>query len=552
MKKLFQRGKLLVGTTMLAAALVSGCGDSDNFVFTNNNGNAVGAPIAVDDAFNALGNATLNQAAATGVLANDTVNGATINGFDAVGSQGGAINLNADGSFTYTPVIGFVGAETFTYTLNNAIGNSTATVTLTSTGFGRFVDNTAGAGGTGTQVDPFDTLLAGVNAAQAGDTVFVARGDGTNTGLTGGVNLPVGVNLVGEGSGLILGQTIVAPGLAPVIAGPIACLGNNIVRGVTVDGSPSELILASGVTGDVTIDQCTLINPTDDNFLASDVGGTITITNCSFDRPGASNDMICIDNNSVNATVVITDNNFANSTNVDFDSCTELDSSGTMTMDVTYSRNNHNGTVANPVHYGFYWDSEDEPNVTATLTCTDNVFTNGVDEAISTYDVSGTISGNMVTDNTDEGYYGSVTNETLTISGNTFTNIACGVSMYFNDNAGAGTFIVDNNNIANATDDGIYAEEDENNTAKIAIRNNTVNGSANEAVDIDWDATSDICLEVVGNTVNRDMLFDSDGGGTMNIERRDQLGTINTVNAPGMVDIQDGTANVAQGFCAIP
>jgi hypothetical protein len=39
--------------------------------------------------------------------------------------------LNADGSFTYTPTPGYVGADSFVYKATNSIGNSNATVNLT-------------------------------------------------------------------------------------------------------------------------------------------------------------------------------------------------------------------------------------------------------------------------------------------------------------------------------------------------------------------------------------------------------------------------------------
>jgi hypothetical protein len=68
------------------------CGSSDDFVFTNTNVQV--APVVVDDAFNALGNTTVDQPA-TGVLANDTANGGAISSFDAVGSNGGAITLRS-------------------------------------------------------------------------------------------------------------------------------------------------------------------------------------------------------------------------------------------------------------------------------------------------------------------------------------------------------------------------------------------------------------------------------------------------------------------------
>ena len=89
-------------------------------------------PIAVDDAYTATANTALNVPA-SGVLANDTVNGATISGYQAATSLGGTVTLNMDGSFSYTPPTNFISppTDTFTYTLTNGLGSSTATVSLT-------------------------------------------------------------------------------------------------------------------------------------------------------------------------------------------------------------------------------------------------------------------------------------------------------------------------------------------------------------------------------------------------------------------------------------
>ncbi|MCA9776708.1 MAG: hypothetical protein KC800_08335 [Candidatus Eremiobacteraeota bacterium] len=71
---------------------LAGCGGSnDAFVFTPNQGQIVqpdpdpnpdpvlpNPPVAVADTFVALGNGTLTQSAANGVLANDTVNGGSV------------------------------------------------------------------------------------------------------------------------------------------------------------------------------------------------------------------------------------------------------------------------------------------------------------------------------------------------------------------------------------------------------------------------------------------------------------------------------------------
>ncbi|WP_109300564.1 Ig-like domain-containing protein, partial [Aquimarina sp. AU474] len=94
--------------------------------------NDTGNPIAVDD----TASTTEDTPVTTGnVLTNDTViDNATITAFDATSTNGGTVLNNGDGTFTYTPPVGFVGDDTFTYTLcDDDIPPtcSTATVTVT-------------------------------------------------------------------------------------------------------------------------------------------------------------------------------------------------------------------------------------------------------------------------------------------------------------------------------------------------------------------------------------------------------------------------------------
>jgi uncharacterized repeat protein (TIGR01451 family) len=63
-----------------------------------------------------------------GVLGNDTLNGAVISSH--TNPAHGSLTLNANGSFVYTPSRNFVGIDSFTYTLKNPTGSSTATVTI--------------------------------------------------------------------------------------------------------------------------------------------------------------------------------------------------------------------------------------------------------------------------------------------------------------------------------------------------------------------------------------------------------------------------------------
>lgn len=89
-------------------------------------------PVAVNDAYATNGDTTLNVAAA-GVLANDgDADGDTITAALVSAATNGTVTLNADGSFSYVPNVGFIGQDSFTYTANDAAApaSNVATVTI--------------------------------------------------------------------------------------------------------------------------------------------------------------------------------------------------------------------------------------------------------------------------------------------------------------------------------------------------------------------------------------------------------------------------------------
>ncbi|HQZ39052.1 MAG TPA: M36 family metallopeptidase [Vicinamibacterales bacterium] len=84
-------------------------------------------PTSVDDAYVGAFNTAL-MVAAPGVLANDNSNGGGAMSAQVVSGSGptnGSLTLNADGSFSYTPNGGFVGADGFSYRASNGNGPST-------------------------------------------------------------------------------------------------------------------------------------------------------------------------------------------------------------------------------------------------------------------------------------------------------------------------------------------------------------------------------------------------------------------------------------------
>ena len=200
-----------------------GCGSDDNSFnfgpFPNpTNTPIIVAPVAVADAFSTLGNSILTGS----VTANDTLNGATVTAFQNPSNSGGTVAITAGGQLTYTPPANASNVnDTFTYTLTNAVGSSTATVSVAIGGRGYFVKNDVAVTGTGTQSNPYKTLAEAVNDATGvnGAQIVVFRGDGTTTGLNTAVTLTANQG--------IRGQDASNP---PVLTGPILLTSGNALR----------------------------------------------------------------------------------------------------------------------------------------------------------------------------------------------------------------------------------------------------------------------------------------------------------------------------------
>jgi M6 family metalloprotease-like protein len=90
------------------------------------------APVAVDDSYSTDENTPLTIAT-PGVLGNDTdIDSSTLTAALESGPAHGTLILNADGSFTYTPVAGYYGPDSFTYIVNDGgLYSNVGTVSLT-------------------------------------------------------------------------------------------------------------------------------------------------------------------------------------------------------------------------------------------------------------------------------------------------------------------------------------------------------------------------------------------------------------------------------------
>jgi Bacterial Ig domain len=571
-EKLLKRGSILIAAAAMSAALLTGCGHSNDFVITNTNGIVVvQGPVANNDTITALGNATLNQETANSVLSNDTVNGAQISAFDATTTQGGTVNLNPDGSFTYTPVFGFTGNDTFTYTLSNSAGDSTATVTLNVNNSGFFVDN-SGANGNGSQATPFNNLPDALAAAGNGDTIFVYFGDGSNTNQDGAFTLPLGVNLVGQGAGLVVAQTIEPVGSAPFIQGPITAMGNNTISGFVIDSElTGDGIIGNGASN-LTVSQNTFRNVDGDSYLnLDDVGGTVTISNNTFESMSGDGDFIRVDNTGVDVAFSLLGNIFTQDSNDDADEALDFNLSGASTCTLVANNNSFSSTSVTGLPIEDCIEVDVNDSSTLAVTIDQNTFNNigspiDLDANGNSATLTGTVSGNMIT-NTDssisgggngiesDAFGGTVS---LTITGNTLDNCDGGaIDVDADDTGGDMTVVVTGNTVTDTTGDNAFELEIvDGATGTAAIRNNSFTNSNTFSVAVFGANTSSGCLDITGNTVDDDMSFDAGAGGTLDIERF-SVGTggpLTSVNTfTGAAVQQSGTITPrAAGFCAIP
>ena len=141
---------------------------TDSFTYTASDGTAISSvavvsisvapdnkvPVANADSY--TGNE--DSALAGNVLANDTdADGNTLTATLISGPAHGSLELNADGTFTYTPVLNYNGADSFTYTASDGTATSSvATVSITVSA----VNDTPVAVGDAASTDE-DTVLTG-------------------------------------------------------------------------------------------------------------------------------------------------------------------------------------------------------------------------------------------------------------------------------------------------------------------------------------------------------------------------------------------------------
>ena len=222
------------------------------------------------------------------VLGNDAGSGALNAGpASIITSANGSVAMNPNGTFTYTPAVGFAGpSDTFTYTLTDGNGmTNTAVVTINLSEVVWYVDNTyAGANGPGDGRShrPFTTLDAAETPSLANQYIFVHQGINDTSG---GIVLDSGQTLWGQGTPFTLnGLTVAATG-KPTVTGTIVLASDVTVSSldVSTDRRPGITDPISAITGVIITNAVAITTTRDTAVSLSDTGGILAFERITAD-----------------------------------------------------------------------------------------------------------------------------------------------------------------------------------------------------------------------------------------------------------------------------
>ncbi len=111
---------------LLFALIIVSCGGSDSTTPVV----ADTEVSATDDAYQTLSDTALSIDA-PGVLSNDTGDGLSVSAYDKTSVEGGTVVMSMKGGFTYTPPVGYTGADSFAYTATDGANQATGAVLVT-------------------------------------------------------------------------------------------------------------------------------------------------------------------------------------------------------------------------------------------------------------------------------------------------------------------------------------------------------------------------------------------------------------------------------------
>ena len=383
--------------TLTAALFVSGCGIDGSKLnygggFPNNSGQ-LAPPVAVADSFSTLGGSILTAS----VTANDTVNGGTVTAFQNPSTAGGTVAITGTGQLTYTPPANAANVnDTFTYTLSNSGGASTATVSIAIGAKGFFVKNDVAATGTGSQASPFKTLAEAVTAASGtpGAQIVVFRGDGTATGQSTAVTLAANQAIVAQD-----------PANQPTISAPITLAGNCTLANLRLIGAVGDAVTANGVVGG-TLQNVTVANTTVNGLNLNNATGNFTLSGLVLANNGRAGLTLAGSTGTLNLTATnwTATNTVGNATEASFTGNAVVNASFDQ---MVFSQLGATNPILANSGSGFWWEHRNTSNVTLRVNNLRHT-TGGAGLFIQSFDTSSSalvVTGVNVTDLIDTGIY---------------------------------------------------------------------------------------------------------------------------------------------------
>jgi uncharacterized protein YjdB len=195
--------------------------------------------------------------------------------------QGGVVDMEADGDFSYTPPLGFVGTDQFTFT---AASDETATVEIEVIGRIWYVSD--GGSGTGLSNDGLPGASGTIGAP--GDVIYVYAPE--DSYVDGGLVMQDGQQFIGEGVGLDLSPwgVLHPAGFTPEVttaSGAGVTLADDVfVTGLVFYGT-DDGIYGSGVSN-ATVEDVRIMASANNGVGLDDPTGTFTFNDLRIDGAG--------------------------------------------------------------------------------------------------------------------------------------------------------------------------------------------------------------------------------------------------------------------------
>ncbi len=195
----------------------------------------------------------------------------------------GHVTINTSGEFSYTPTAGYIGSDSFNYTITDGntptAGTVSGSVTINvATPKVWYVNADAASDGDGTSANPFNTLThfqnsgVGNNVDGAGDTIFLYNT--TTNHYTGGLTLEANEKLIGQSQGLTVNgtalETATGSNSGTIIEGGVVLGSGDTISGVTLGNTGAGTALSGTNFGTFNVDHTTV--NTDNNGMILNTG----------------------------------------------------------------------------------------------------------------------------------------------------------------------------------------------------------------------------------------------------------------------------------------